>query len=277
MKFANEGRSILDWLNHFEVWCAAQPAGTTYLGLEREFAWLRAAVRHQLPGTYAPGTEVDDILGGLRGLPQGRPGTDAPGAMAAQFPEDFIAQLFPSGDVPRIPAEALVRVDRVTHHLPAAGGNAIRSNHIVPGSLVLVAAPAGSAEAHGHCLRILVGMAVDTTGKTDAILVAWYVPELARIEIYRGGAKKQTLDLFGPWHCIDVLGVRVVRGCRLPSPFVNVGSVLEANFDLGSEDTLPYDVPDSLRTRHQIDLTGFTISMTQRGNLYRQYVLMRGR
>ena len=34
------------------------------------------------------------------------------------------------------------------------------------------------------------------------------------------------------------------------------------------------DVFDALRTRHNIDLTGFNSSMTQRGNMYRSYVLM---
>ena len=84
------------------------------------------------------------------------------------------------------------------------------------------------------------------------------------------------LDVFGPWRSMDELTLEAIKQCRLPEPLVNVGSVLEANFDLGSEGTLPYDVLDSLRTHHQIDLTGFSMSQTQRGNLYRQYVLMRG-
>ena len=275
MQFPSQGTSILGWLNRFEAWCGSQPAGTAYLGLEREFVWLRAAVQHQVPGIYAPGIEVESIVSDLRGLQHGRPGTDAPGAMVAKFPEDIIAQLFPSGDVPRIPADSLVRVEHVTHK-PGAGGGALRSDLIVPGSLLLVSPPADSAVAHGHRLPIIVGMAVDTSCKKGTILVAWYVPELARAENYRGGAKKTILDVFGPWRSMHELTLEALRQCRLPEPFVNVGSVLEANFELGIEGTLPYDVLDSLRTHHQIDLTGFSMSQTQRGNLYRQYVLMRG-
>ena len=63
-----------------------------------------------------------------------------------------------------------------------------------------------------------------------------------------------------------------------PPPPLNVSSpsILEANFELKDDQTLPYDVLDAVRTQHGIDLTGLNMSMTRRGNCYRSYVLMRG-
>jgi len=52
---------------------------------------------------------------------------------------------------------------------------------------------------------------------------------------------------------------------------------LECNFELSEAETLPYDVFDALRTLHNIDVTGFTFSMTHKGNLYRSYALLGGR
>lgn len=88
--------------------------------------------------------------------------------------------------------------------------------------------------------------------------------------------KKQILDVFGPWTPVDEMPVVDLTKCRLPDPILQIECVLEANFDLTENQTLPYDVFDALRTRHSIDLTGFNLSMTRHGNLYRSYVLMRG-
>ena len=82
--------------------------------------------------------------------------------------------------------------------------------------------------------------------------------------------------MFGPWSPVDELCVDDFRKCCLPDPIVQAQSVLEANFDFTDNQTLPYDVFDALRTRHSIDLTGFNLSMTRHGNIYRSYVLMRG-
>ena len=106
--------------------------------------------------------------------------------------------------------------------------------------------------------------------------MAWYLPQLAPQANFRGGKKKQIIDVFGPWSPVDELAARDLKTCRLPDPIVHIQSVLEANFDLTEDHTLPYHVFDTLRTRHAIDLTGFNASMTRHGNLYRSYVLMRG-
>ena len=99
MEFPSAGAPILDWLGRLEAWCASQPAGSDYLGLHSEFTWLRAAVSHTLPGTYAPGKKVDDILRDLRALPHSRPEARAPGDQHREFPQDIVAQLYPSADV----------------------------------------------------------------------------------------------------------------------------------------------------------------------------------
>ena len=217
---------------------------------------------------------MEDIIAGLRGLPHGRPVTNAPGARAARLPDDFVAQLFPSSDVPHIPTDSLVRVETVTHR--AGGDGPLRTDSITPGSPILVAPPAVGADAHGQSLPIVVGVAVETSNIRGKILVVWYVPELAAVENDRGGKKKMVLGVFGPWRSTDAMRLADLREHRLPEPLVSLESILEANFEFDSDGALPYDVFDSLRTRHGIDLTGFNTSMTQRGNLYRSCVLMRG-
>ena len=90
MESPSAGRDILDWVGRLETWCAAQPAGSDYLGLHREFGWLRAAVSDELPGTYAPGSKVDDILRDLQALPHSRPEAKPPDAARHEFPQDIM-------------------------------------------------------------------------------------------------------------------------------------------------------------------------------------------
>ena len=89
-------------------------------------------------------------------------------------------------------------------------------------------------------------------------------------------AKKQVSDVFGPWSPVGEMYAQDLTKCRLPDPILQTHLVLEMNFDFPENQTLPYDVFDALRTRHSIDLTGFNLSMTRHGNIYRSYVLMRG-
>ena len=53
-------------------------------------------------------------------------------------------------------------------------------------------------------------------------------------------------------------------------------SFREANFELTDDQTLPHDALDALRAQRLINLSGFNMSMTRRGNIYRSSVLMRG-
>ena len=269
MEFHHGG--MLEWLSKLEAWCGTQPCESRYHGLDREFAWLRAAIQHQVPGTYAPGKIVEELVRTMKELPRTRPAQPDQTREIRAFPHDFVAQMYPSADVPKLPHDALVRIDGVTHN---ASGAVKRCDTIYPGSLLLVAATS-DAMVHGQALPILLGMAVHTSSRRDLITVAWLLPELGQIENYRGGGKKRILDLFGRWMPMGELSAETIKNCRLPSPIVHARAVLECNFDL-QDDCLPYDVFDALRTRHSIDLTGFNTSMTRRGNLYRSYVLMRG-
>ena len=58
---------------------------------------------------------------------------------------------------------------------------------------------------------------------------------------------------------------------------VALSQIRERNFDLSDAGALPYDVFDVLRTEHDIDVAGFSTSMTHKGNLYRNYASLGGR
>ena len=271
MEFSG-AQTILDWINRCEVWCSSQPVGK-YKDLDAEFQWLRGIVHHQVPGEYSPGTTVDTLLRDLKALPHSRPqGPRAPGS----FQNDTITQLFPGADIPSIPAENLVKIDGVTH---TVGGRPIRSNVIYPGSLLLVRVP-DDTQVHGTPVRFLVAVAMETNARMSRdqrTVVVWYVPDVAPVENFRGGGRKKILDIFGPWASIHNLTVPQLRKCCLPQPVVALSQILECNFDLSDAGTLPYDVFDALRTQHDIDVTGFSSSMTHKGNLYRNYALLGGR
>ena len=73
--------------------------------------------------------------------------------------------------------------------------------------------------------------------------------------------------------CIDI--GRIPGGAiSPPPPVVHLSDILECNFDLSSDATLPYDVFDALRSHHGIDVTGLSVSSAHRGNLCRSYALL---
>ena len=61
MEFPSGGQPMLDWLGRFDAWRAAQPAGSVYLGVLSESKWMRAAIRHTVPGAYAPGPKCCEL------------------------------------------------------------------------------------------------------------------------------------------------------------------------------------------------------------------------
>ena len=89
------------------------------------------------------------------------------------------------------PHEALVRIEHVAHK---AKGAVKRSDTVYPGSFVLIAAPEGTM-AHDQILPIAVGMAVETSSKKGTLVVAWYLPEMGRVENFRGGFKTRKLSI----------------------------------------------------------------------------------
>jgi len=191
MEFPAQGQTILDWINKFELWCSSQPEGK-YRNLDAEIAWLRQAVNHQAPGVYAPGAEVQGLLQALRQLPGKRPEETS---SRPSFPDDIITQLFPSADIPPIPADSLVRVDNITHR---PSGQAMRSNVIFPGSTLVVKVPA-STIVHGSAVQFLCAVALETSRRqeeAEQIVVGWYLPSLARAENFRPSAT-ETLE----WVC----------------------------------------------------------------------------
>ena len=266
------GQSILDWVNRFEVWCSSQPVGA-YHGLEAEFRWLRAIVHHQVLGEYSPGTTVDALLQDLHALPHSRPeGPRAPGSLHS----DTITQLFPGADITPIPTENLVKIDGLTHE---KSGRPIRSNVIVPGSLLSVRVH-GDVRVHGTSMSFLVAAAVETNARmsrNQQTIVVWYVPGMSPVENFRSGQKKKIVDIFGPWRSIHHMTRSQLSNFHLPQPVIAASQILECNFELSEEGTLPYDVFDALRTQHDIDVTGFHASMTHKGNMYNNYALLGGR
>ena len=270
MEFA-ERTEMEAWINRFEIWCSSQPVGE-YKNLDAEFRWLREILHHQVPGEYSPGKTVGAVLQDLRALPHLRPqGPRAPGNLQS----DTITQLFPGADIPPIPAENLVRIDGITH---TANGRVIRSNVIVPGSFLLVRV-SDDTIVHGTPLGFLVAVAVETNARLSRdhqTVVVWYVPGMTPVENFRQGKKRNILDIFGTWTHFHKLTSKELNKCNLPQPVVALSQILECDFELSEEGTLPYDVFDLLRTQHSIDVTGFHTSMTHKGNLYRNYILHRG-
>ena len=111
---------MLEWLSKLEAWCGTQPSESRFRGLDHDFAWLRAAIQPQLPGTYAPGKTVEELVRTMKGLPQTRPAQPDPAGEIRAFPHDFVAQMCPSADVPKLPHDALLRIDGVTHKAAGA-------------------------------------------------------------------------------------------------------------------------------------------------------------
>ena len=133
---------------------------------------------------------------------------------------------------------------------------------------------------HGLLLPFLIGVAIETpstVARAHDVAVVWYTPGLTSAETFRSCTKKKVLDIFGPWTSLHTLALAECRERNLPSPVVNLADILECNFALSSDGTLPYDVFDALRRQHGIDVTGLSMSSTHRGNLYRSYALLGGR
>ena len=99
-----------------------------------------------------------------------------------------------------------MKIDGITH---TAGGRPIRSNVNSPGSLLLVRVP-DDTQVQSTPVRCLVAVAMETNARMSRdqrTVVVWYVPDTAPVDNFRGGGKKQILDIFGPWASIHNLAV----------------------------------------------------------------------
>ena len=94
---------------------------------------------------------------------------------------------------------------------------------------------------------------------------------------HRSGRNPLVVDIFGAWCPLLHTAVQDLKGCKLPEPLVHLSKVLECNFEWTEKGEMPFEVLDQLRLKHEIDTTGFNMSRTHRGNLYRSYVLYHGK
>ena len=172
-----------------------------------------------------------------------------------------------------MPAANLIDVEGYT-----PGG--VRDRTIRPNSMLLVRVREDSGtQLWNQPVPFLLAEALQTMNKSlkdGKVLVAWLVPGQAPRSDYRRGRRVDVTDIFGPWRPWARLNPREATRCTLPHPLIDVSTVLEANFDLTEENTIPYPIFDRLRAIHGVDTTGLNLSSTQRGNLYRAYALQRG-
>jgi hypothetical protein len=271
MKFKGE-EGMHTWLRKLEVWCESHPQGK-YTGYQAEFYWLHQAVNHTAPG-FAPHSTVQGMLADLRSLPRARSSVRGSGPHSSS--DRHICLLFPGADVPRIPAEDLVRVEGLTHD---KNREPIRrdAGTIIHGSTVVVRATDDST-FRGFPMPFLVGQAIDELIQGDGkFLVAWFAPTIAAAETFKKGTKALTLDIFGEWTTTDTMTIADIRNSKFPDPYISHRQVLEANFHWKDDGTLPYWIFDSLRLKHNIDVTGNNLCRTHGGNLYQCYATQDGR
>ncbi len=81
-------------------------------------------------------------------------------------------------------------------------------------------------------------------------------------------------DVYGSWQAADNLPLAELAELQLPSPIIEPSQVLMWAFELEEGGVIPFSVFDELFSKHKVDCTGFSISMTARGNLYRAHRLM---
>ena len=204
---------------------------------------------------------ISDLLDlGRTGLAKsevGRSGLEA-------LPADSIVQLFPGADLPSVPVDALVHIDGV--------GGMSRPKVLIDASLVICKSTP-LTKMNGTPLLFTLAQIVDCRHGRDDLLVAWWVPPLAAKADFKGGRKKMIVDVFGPWKPLAQCTLDELHDTDTPCCLVSHDVVLEMNVELDNG-KIPFSAFDALRNKHGIDVTGFTTSLTQGGNLYRAHCLM---
>jgi len=103
--------------------------------------------------------------------------------------------------------------------------------------------------------------------------VQWWLPGTSSSANSRAGRKAQVVDIFGPWGPAEALRLEDVGA--LPDPVVKNQDILEWGFDLTKDHELDFETLDAVMDKHNIDITGLSLTSTSRGNKYRTYRLMR--
>ena len=85
--------------------------------------------------------------------------------------------------------------------------------------------------------------------------------------------KKAILDLFGEWRPSDEYPLGELE--PLPPSVVRSSKILLWGFHLESDHSLPFATLDRIMDLDIVDLTGFKLSSTKRGAMYRAHRLMR--
>ena len=133
------------WLDKLEVWAAAQEVP----GYQSRIAWLRGVVDHTASDCMG-GLSLDHVLAEIRNAGSCR---TADSLQMVEFPPDITTQLCPGGDVPHIPADALLAFgepDSLMAH----------QNIVVPGSMLIVKMPM-DFQVHETAMPFLLAMALE--------------------------------------------------------------------------------------------------------------------
>lgn len=223
----------------------------------QELAWLRRAASHQEDSLKTP-ISLDQIVSDIQHIGANRqvmrPIADA------RFPVDVLVQLFPGHDF-RLPVETLIGVQgSLQQQLPAR-----ESPPCVEGSLVIIRGSGPTAFFMGTVASLLKG---------GQALVQWMAPRKSKEASGGGGRKRMVADVYGSWQAADNLTLADLSELQLPSPIIEPSQVLMWAFELEEGGVIPFSVFDELFSKHKVDCTGFSISMTARGNLYRAHRLM---
>ena len=107
----------------------------------------------------------------------------------------------------------------------------------------------------------------------DAAIIQWWHPGTSKEANLRAGRKKAILDLFGEWRPSDEYPLGELE--PLPPSVVRSSKILLWGFHLESDHSLPFATLDRIMDLDIVDLTGFKLSSTKRGAMYRAHRLMR--
>ena len=256
--------ALLLWLDKFEV---ALSDGSRELNERRaDLHRLRSIVRRENPA-YTTGPSVDKIIADLsclRGVGQRR-------VAESPMPEDQLVTFFSGADIPLLPVDSLIKLPKA----PAIPGQEPALDVIGPGSMLIVSAVSCPTKVRGTTLLFSLAKIMEDVHDADELLVSWYVPCVTAEASMKAGTKKKVVDIFGEWTKYEDLSTEEANNVEVAPVLIDPSAVLLHNFAFALR-VIPYAVFDQLRSRHGIDVTQLSVSLTRNGNLYRAAVLLSG-